>query len=142
MKKIKLENDKYYKILGVRVYAKGVFISRESKGEKLITKTTKFYQKAKKNHLFWCKVDTKNGAFGITKDCHNDCFASNNMQFAKIDINQININYLQLLFSNNSFQKYLDSFIVGTTNRQYIKFDELLKIEVPLPPLQTQQELD
>ena len=141
IEKVALEKDKKYKILGVRVYGKGVFISREANGDSLITKTTKHYYRAKKDHLFWCKVDTKNGAFGITKQGHENCFASNNMEFAKINTSRANVEYLQLLFKDLKFQNYLDSFAVGTTNRRYIKFNELLNIQIPLPPLEKQQEL-
>ena len=141
IEKVLLEVDKKYKILGVRVYAKGVFISREAIGSSLITETTKYYYKAKSNHLFWCKVDTKNGAFGITKEEHDGCFASHNMSFAKINTNKISVEFLQLMFQEKRFQEYLDSFMVGTTNRQYIKFDELLAIQIPLPPLAVQKTL-
>ena len=141
IEKMVLEKDKKYKILGVRVYGKGVFISREAGGNTLITKTTKHYYKAKKDHLFWCKVDTKNGAFGITKQEHENCFASNNMEFAKIDTSQADVEYLQLLFKDLKFQNYLDSFAVGTTNRRYIKFNELLNIQIPLPLIPKQQKL-
>ena len=122
IEKVLLNPENKYKILGVRIRAKGVFISREALGKDLITETTKHYYKAKANHLFWCKVDTKNGAFGVTNEEHNNCFASHNMQFAKINTERITIEYLQLLFANEKFQNYLDSFIVGTTNLQYINF--------------------
>lgn len=133
--------NKDYKILGVRSYGLGVYHNRTAKGNTLITKTTKRYQKIQKNNLFWCKVDTKNGAFGVTLAEHIGYYASHNMIQAKIDTKQIDLLFLQYLFSCKFFQQFLDSQVTGTTNRQYISFKKLLKIKIPLPPLEIQQEI-
>ena len=86
--KIKIEDSEEYKILGVRSYGKGVFENRFVKGSTLKMKE---YYRAKANHLFWCKVDTKNGAFGVIKNDLADGLGSTNMTFAEIDTNKINI---------------------------------------------------
>lgn len=139
IEKVKIEDSKTYKILGVRSYGKGAFISREVKGNTL---TMRVYQKAKVNHLFWCKVDTKNGAFGIITPALAEGVASSNMTFAELDTNKINPDYLQLIFCQPIFYSYLDKQVTGTTNRQYIKFDELLNnIEIPLPSLEKQSDI-
>ncbi|GAX88012.1 type I restriction enzyme M protein [Lebetimonas natsushimae] len=139
IKKINIEDDKKYKILGVKSFGRGVYINREVIGKNLKMKK---YQLAKKNHLFWCKVDTKNGAFGIITEEFEGTIASSNMTFAKIDTNKINLFYLQLLFQLTIFNKYMDNKVTGTTNRKYIKFDELLNnTKIPLPDIKTQKKL-
>lgn len=139
IEKVKIEDSETYKILGVRSYGKGAFISREVKGSTL---TMRVYQKVKANYLFWCKVDTKNGAFGIITPELADGVASSNMTFAELDTNKINPDYLQLIFSHPTFYGHLDKQVTGTTNRQYIKFDELLNnIEIPLPSIERQIEI-
>ena len=114
IEKIKINDEDEYKILGVRSYGKGVFANRVVKGKTLKMRE---YQKAKNNHLFWCKVDTKNGAFGVIKEDLADGVASSNMTFAEIDINKINVDFLQLLFTSKGVMQYLDSFVTGTKNR-------------------------
>lgn len=136
-----LNPNKDYKILGVRSYGLGVYHNRIARGNTLITKTTRRYQKIQKGNLFWCKVDTKNGAFGVTLDEHIGYYASHNMIQAKIDTSQVDLLFLQYLFSCKFFQQFLDSQVAGTTNRQYISFKELLKIKIPLPPLEIQKEI-
>lgn len=136
-----LDENKSYKILGVRTYGIGVFHNRLAKGKELITKTTKRYQKIQTGNLFWCKVDTKNGAFGVVTDEYNNYYASHNMTQVHIDKNVIHPLYLQYLFSVDSFQKFLDSQVAGTTNRRYISLKQLLEIEIPLPPLEIQKEI-
>lgn len=137
IEKVKILDEEKYKILGVRSYGKGVFLNRESLGKDLKMKE---YYKAKPNHLFWCKVDTKNGAFGVVNDKLADGFGSSNMTFAEIDTNKINVDFLQLLFTSKKIHSYLDSFVTGTTNRKYIRPDQLLEeIRIPLPTIQEQQ---
>lgn len=137
--KIKIDDNKTYKILGVRSYGNGVYLNRVVKG---VTLKMRIYQKAKVNHLFWCKVDTKNGAFGvITKDYKNS-IASSNMTFAKINTAKADTKYIQLLFKSNKINSYLDSYVTGTTNRKYILIDQLLsEIKIPLPSLEEQNRL-
>jgi len=138
IKKIDIVDNKTYKILGVRSYGKGVYVNRVVKGDTLKMRK---YQLAKKDHLFWCKVDTKNGAFGIITDELSDGIASSNMIFAEVDTTKIYLDYLQLLFRSVKINSYMDSYVTGTTNRKYIKFDELLKIKIPLPLPQQQEEI-
>ncbi|MBS0645321.1 MAG: restriction endonuclease subunit S [Verrucomicrobia bacterium] len=139
IEKIKIDDEEEYKILGVRSYGKGVFANRTVKGKTLKMRE---YQKAKNNHLFWCKVDTKNGAFGVIKNDLADGVASSNMTFAEIDTNKINVDFLQLLFTSKGVMKYLDSFVTGTTNRKYIRPEQLLnEIKIPLPKLSEQQKI-
>ena len=139
IEKIKINDEDEYKILGVRSYGKGVFANRTVKGKTLKMRE---YQKAKNNHLFWCKVDTKNGAFGVIKDDLADGVASSNMTFAEIDTNKINVNFLQLLFTSKGVMQYLDSFVTGTTNRKYIRPDQLLnEIKILLPKLSEQEKI-
>lgn len=137
IEKIQIEDNKTYNILGVRSYGKGVFSNRIVKGNTLKMRE---YYKAKSNHLFWCKVDTKNGAFGVIKDDLADGLGSSNMTFAEIDTSKINLDFLQLLFTSKGIMNYLDGFVTGTTNRKYIRPDQLLnEIKIPLPTL-TEQE--
>ncbi len=139
VEKIKIKDDDTYKILGVRSYGKGVFENRIVKGNTLKMKE---YFRAKANHLFWCKVDTKNGAFGIIKNDLADGLGSTNMTFAEIDTNKINVDFLQLLFTSKGVMQYLDSYVTGTTNRKYIRPDQLLnEIKIPLPTLTEQQKI-
>ena len=53
----------------------------------------KKYQLAEENHLIWCKVDTKNGAFGVVTSNLKNSYASSNMTLAKIDNSKITNDY-------------------------------------------------
>lgn len=133
---IHIENEEKYSILGVRSYGKGVFISRTVFGKELKMKK---YQKSLKNTLFWCKVDTKNGAFGVVTEKYKNTFASSNMTFAEINLKRLNPEYLQILFQIKKFNKYMDNFTNGTTNRRYVKIDTLMS-EILIPVLTLKQQ--
>ncbi len=135
--KINIEDDKIYKILWVRTYWEGVFINRTVKWSSLKMRK---YQLADKNTLFWCKVDTKNWWFGVVKDEQIWWLWSTNMFFAKIDTQKINKDYLQILFKSSKIHSYMDQYVTWTTNRKYIKPDQLLnEIKIPLPSLLEEQ---
>lgn len=139
IQKIKIEDEQEYKIIGVRSYGLGAYKNRITKGKYL---KMKVYQQAKLNHLFWCKVDTKNGAFGIITQELSDGIASSNMMFAELDLSRINPDYLQLLFRCPKINAYMDSMVTGTTNRKYIRFTDLLNnVNVPVPLLEDQNKL-
>jgi restriction endonuclease S subunit len=139
IKKICIKDSEKYKILGVRTYGLGMFLNRKVFGSTL---KMRIYQQVKINHLFWCKVDTKNGGFGIITDEFLDGVCSSNMTLAELDINKINTQYLQIFFKSKIFNNYMDNLVVGTTNRKYIKFNDLLNIvKIPLPSLEIQQQL-
>ncbi|MBA5248654.1 MAG: restriction endonuclease subunit S [Gammaproteobacteria bacterium] len=139
IEKVYIEDSVKYKILGVRIYGLGVFLNREVFGSTL---KMRMYQRVKENHLFWCKVDTKNGGFGIITDDFSEGVASSNMALAELDTKKINTQYLQIFFKSKIFNKYMDNLVVGTTNRKYIKFNDLLNIiKIPLPTLKKQQEI-
>jgi len=139
IEKIKIEDTKEYKILGARSYGKGVFINRTVKGNTLKMRT---YQLAKENHLFWCKVDTKNGAFGIVTKDLADGVASSNMTFAEIETSKANPEFVQLLFRSKRVNKYMDGYVTGTTNRKYIKPNQLRdEIKIVLPSLREQNQI-
>jgi type I restriction enzyme S subunit len=139
IKKVNIEDNETYKILGVRSYGKGAFINREVEGKTL---KMRVYQQAKPNHLFWCKVDTKNGAFGIINNDLSSGLGSSNMTFAEIDTNKANVDFVQLYFKSNRIYQYLDGFVTGTTNRKYIRPDQLLnEIYIPLPSLVEQNRI-
>ncbi len=133
LKSIKIQDGETYKILGVRSYGLGAYVNREVEGKTL---KMKVYQQVKPNHLYWCKVDTKNGAFGIITDDIADGVASSNMTLAELDTTKINPEFLQLFFRSKKFNAYMDSFVTGTTNRKYIRPNQILEeIKIPLPPL-------
>ncbi|WP_310440819.1 restriction endonuclease subunit S [Sulfuricurvum sp.] len=136
--KIDIKDDGEYCIAGVQSYGKGVVIRRSVVGKEL---TMKQYQVIKKDQLMWCKVDTKNGAFGLTKEEHIGSLASTNMALANIDTSKILPNFLETLFQVSSFHEHITKYSSGSTNRKYLTPQQLFElIEIPDFSLEEQKK--
>lgn len=126
---IEIKDDIIYTIAGVQSYGKGILNKRIVKGAEL---NMKKYKLIKSNQLMWCKVDTKNGGFGITKDIHIGSLASTNMALADINLNKAVPEFIELLFRNKWFYELINSKSKGTTNRKYLKPNDVCElIEIP-----------
>jgi type I restriction enzyme S subunit len=133
---IEIQDTETYRISGVQNYGKGVIVRREVKGAEL---TMRQYQVIEPNQLMWCKVDTKNGAFGITHSEHTGTLASPNMALADINLEKADPSFLETLFRVQSFADYITHLSSGTTNRKYLTPTELLK-QVMLPDWEPEQQ--
>jgi type I restriction enzyme S subunit len=135
---IDIKDNQTYEISGVQNYGQGIVIRRKVLGSEL---NMKKYQSISKNQLMWCKVDTKNGAFGLTHDEHIGSLASTNMALADINTNRVNPEFLEVLFRQKAFADYITKYSSGTTNRKYLTPKQLFeKIELPNLNLVEQQE--
>jgi type I restriction enzyme, S subunit len=133
---IEIQDTETYRISGIQNYGKGVIVRRVVKGAEL---TMRQYQVIEPNQLMWCKVDTKNGAFGITHSEHTGTLASPNMALADINLEKADPSFLETLFRVQSFADYITHLSSGTTNRKYLTPPELLK-QVMLPDWEPEQQ--
>ena len=128
-KSIQINDTSEYTIAGVQSYGKGVINRRNEIGKNLKMKK---YQVIEPDYLMWCKVDTKNGAFGITKEEHRGSLASTNMALAKIDTEKFNPSFIEKLFSFDFFHKNITHLSSGSTNRKYLTPKQLFEmVEIP-----------
>lgn len=132
---IEIEDEKEYPILGVRANGKGVYINRIAKGSEL---TMKKYQKSKANHLFYCKVRTVNGQWGIVYPEFENSYGSSNMQYLKVDEAKINLKFFELLLSIKSLTNEFDKNAIGADGRHFT-LKTLLSLEIPLPSIKEQE---
>lgn len=134
---INIEDSKEYAMAGVQSYGKGIVIRRNVFGRELHMKK---YKVIKENQLMWCKVDTKNGAFGITKPEHEGSLASTNMSLANINLKKASPEFIQLFFTIKSFYEHINGLSTGTTNRKYLTPEQVLDL-IEIPTL-TREEQD
>lgn len=137
MEWIEIENDKDYPILGVRANGKGVYLNRIAKGSEL---TMKKYQKSKVNYLFYCKVRTVNGQWGVVYPEYENTYGSSNMQYLKIDETKINLRFFELLLSIKKLTNEFDKNAIGADGRHFT-LKTLLSLEIPLPSIPEQEAI-
>ena len=137
---VTINPDQSYKVLGVRSHGKGCFISKIVKGVEL--KKSLKYRPVKNDSLFWCKVDTKSGGFGVIKDEYANCVVTSNMATAKLNTELVLPKYFSLIISSGDFETMVANASAGSTNRKYLTPTDLLeKIYIPLLSITEQKKI-
>ncbi|MDD3794148.1 MAG: restriction endonuclease subunit S [Candidatus Gracilibacteria bacterium] len=136
---ISLEDEKLYKQITIKIYHKGVILRGEQKGKDIKTRPQ---FKVKAGQFILSKIDAKDGAFGIIPDyLDGGIITGSFVSFDNIDQKKLDINYFDVLLSQDFFLNILKSKSVGTTGRKPIMIDEFLDLEIPLPPLEIQEKI-
>ena len=134
---VNIENENEYPILGVRGQGEGVYINKVAKGHEL---NMRKYQVSKPYHLFFCKVRTVKGQWGVIYPEFSNSFGSSNMQYLEIDLSSVYPNYLELLLKIKTLTDEWDKNAVGADGRHF-PLNILLNLKIPLPKLSKQKEL-
>lgn len=134
---IDIEDDKTYPILGVHAHGEGVYINKEVLGKEL---TMKQYQKSKVNTLFYCKVRTVNGQWGVVFPEYANSYGSSNMQYLEINFDLINPYFLLNLLKIRKLTDIWDAKAIGADGRHFT-LTTLLQLQIPLPSLSEQQTI-
>lgn len=134
---VDIEDDKEYPILGVHAQGEGVYINHVAKGREL---TMKSYQKSQPYLLFYCKVRTVNGQWGIVYPQFADSYGSSNMQYLSINQELLSPDYLENLLKLKRLTKEWDKKAIGANGRHF-PLKTLLNLEFPLPQKSQQDEI-
>lgn len=127
---VNIEDDKDYPILGVHAQGEGVYINHIAKGREL---TMKLYQKSQPYLLFYCKVRTVNGQWGIVYPPFADSYGSSNMQYLSINQELLSPEFLENLLKLKRLTKEWDKNAIGANGRHF-PLKTLLNLNFPLPP--------
>ncbi|EOA46869.1 Type I restriction-modification system S subunit [Francisella tularensis subsp. tularensis 1378] len=134
---VKIQDKESYPILGVRGQGQGVYINRIANGKEL---TMKKYQKSEPYHLFFCKVRTVKGQWGVVYPEYANSYASSNMQYLKIDLDKILPEYLEMLLKLKKITDIWDKNAIGADGRHFL-LKILLTLQIPLPPIEIQKQI-
>ena len=134
---VEISDSMEYPILGVRSHGQGVYINRIAKGHEL---TMRRYQRSKENTLFFCKVRTVGGQWGIVYPKFADSYASSNMTYLNIDVTKIMPSYLELLLKVHKLTDEWDKNSIGADGRHFT-LSTMLNFQIPLPTLDEQKQL-
>lgn len=134
---VDIEDNKDYPILGVHAQGGGVYINHVAKGKEL---TMKSYQKSQPYLLFYCKVRTVNGQWGVVYPQFADSYGSSNMQYLMINQELLSPYYLENLLKLKRLTKEWDKKAIGANGRHF-PLKTLLQLEFPLPTKTQQDEI-
>ncbi len=96
---------------------------------------------ARADDVVYSKIDARNGAIGIIPATMPEVVFSSEYPIYSVDRKTALPEYVKLLFRMNSFRERINSIISGSSGRKRVEPSILEGIEVPLPPLATQQAI-
>jgi type I restriction enzyme S subunit len=93
------------------------------------------------NDVVYSKIDARNGAIGIVPETLPRVVFSSEYPIYEVAASVALPDYVKLLFRMDSFRERINSLISGASGRKRVEPTTLEGIEVPLPPLATQQAI-
>lgn len=93
------------------------------------------------NDVVYSKIDARNGAIGIVPSTLPRVVFSSEYPIYEVNPSVASPDYVKLLFRMDSFRERINSLISGASGRKRVEPNTLESIEVPLPPLATQQAI-
>jgi len=134
-----VEDDATYRLITVKLYAKGVVLRETKAGKKIGTK--KLYE-VKEGDFVFSKIDARNGAWGFVGKELSGALVSGDFPILLLNREIADENFITFSLSRSSTWTMLRNIAVGTTNRRRIQPKELLKVlSIPLPPLPEQKAI-
>lgn len=128
--------DKDFIILGVS-NTEGVFINEKKKGSEI----KQSYYEVAKNQFCYNPYRVNVGSIGLNDfDNGNTQIISGAYNVFGVNENEINPKYLMALFKTKKFNDYVNEQATGGV-RMNFKFEYLQNWQIPLPPLEVQQEI-
>ncbi|MCM3128106.1 restriction endonuclease subunit S [Paenibacillus sp. MER 78] len=132
--------DKEYKVLGVRWYAKGLFVKHIKKGSEI---QANYIYKVNKGDFIYSRLFAWKGSFAIATEEFDGCYVSNEFPCFLVKNDQISIEYLMWYFNQEHVWDGCLENSEGSTaiSRNRLKVDKFLNIEIPLPTFEKQEEV-
>jgi hypothetical protein len=93
------------------------------------------------NDVVYSKIDARNGAIGIVPESMPRVAFSSEYPIYEVDPDVALPEYVKLLFRMGSFRERINSLITGASGRKRVEPSTLEGIEVPLPPIETQEAI-
>ncbi len=138
-RKISIEDDREYKLVTVKLYAKGIHLRELKKGENIGTKT--MYQVREGDFIF-SKIDARNGAYGFVPPELDGAVVSSDFPILNLRKDIASMDYVSYYLSQPIVWESIRNYAVGSTNRKRIKVEDFSKIvKIPLPPLEEQKKI-
>jgi restriction endonuclease S subunit len=134
-----VQSNKEYKILGVRWYAKGLFVKEVKKGSEI--QATYIY-KVNKGDFVYSRLFAWKGSFAIATDEFDECYVSNEFPCFHLNEKRLNIEFLMWYFSQPDVWDSCLEKSEGSTaiSRNRLKVDKFLGMSIPLPLLEIQEK--
>ncbi len=138
--RVRVESGKQYKMLGVKWYGEGAFLRETVHGDAM---SAVWVTPAKPGAFIYNRLFAWKESFAVVPPEFSGCFVSGEFPQFIVDTTRISAEYLDLLFRLRSVIRAVNAASAGSAavSRNRFKEAEFLRLELPLPPLETQRAI-
>ena len=138
--RVRVESGKLYRMLGVKWYSKGVFLRETVNGDSM---SATWVTPAKLGAFIYNRLFAWKESFAVVPSEFADCFVSGEFPQFTLDAAQVSAEYLYLFFRLRSVIRAVNTASAGSAavSRNRFKEEEFLRIELPVPPIETQRAI-
>ncbi|HEY3312852.1 MAG TPA: restriction endonuclease subunit S [Anaerolineales bacterium] len=135
-----LDRDKTYRILGMRLYARGLFIREDKPGHKI--QANELFR-VRLGDFVYNRLFAWKGSFGIVDETTADGYVSGEFPCFQVITEKADPKFIQLFLSQEPVWNEIARISSGQTNisRLRLKVPNFLAMEIPLPPLMEQRRI-
>ncbi len=137
---IVLESETKYKLLGLRLEGRGLFVREEKKGIEI---SADKLNKIREGDFIYSRLFAWKGAFDYVRKDFDGLFVSGEFPTFEIDKKRIDIDFLFYNFNQNKVWNEVEQYCIGVTKASRNRFKEqfFLSMEIFLPPLSEQKRI-
>ncbi|MGD9782548.1 MAG: restriction endonuclease subunit S [Kiritimatiellia bacterium] len=138
--RVRVASDKAYKMLGVRWYGEGAFLRETVQGDAM---SAAWVTPAMSGAFIYNRLFAWKESFAVVPPEFDGCFVSGEFPQFIPDPAQVSAEYLDLLFRLPSIIRAVNAASAGSAavSRNRFKEVEFLRMELPIPPLETQRAI-
>lgn len=139
-RKEEVNDDTSYRILGMRWYAKGLFVKEEKPGREI---KAQYVYRVETGDIIYNRLFAWKGSFGVAERLHENSYVSNEFPCFQLKTEELNISYLKWYMSQQSFWDEVNRLSTGSSrqSRLRLKQERFLKLKIPVPPIEEQQRI-
>ncbi|MBZ0292945.1 MAG: restriction endonuclease subunit S [Anaerolineae bacterium] len=138
--KVKVEPDKMYRLVGIRLYGQGTFHRETVLGKEI---SADYLTPCVSNALIYNRLFAWKESFAVVPSEHSNCYVSN--EFPQFVVNQSLVLplYIYLFFTTKEVTRVIDKLSVGSSaiSRNRFKEEDFLDFTIPLPPMFIQEKI-
>lgn len=136
----KVEPGKSYKLLGLRLEGRGLFIREQKLGLEI---SASILNKVCEGDFIYSRLFAWKGAFDYVRSNVNGCYASGEFPTFSINKDIVDIDYLYYYFNQKCVWHLVEQYCIGVTKASRNRFKEhfFLSMNICLPPLSEQQRI-
>ncbi|MDE2751887.1 MAG: N-6 DNA methylase [Gemmatimonadota bacterium] len=139
-RKVTVEPEKPYRLLGMRSQIGGPFVRETKFGAEISASSL---NQVRSGDFIYSRLFAWQGSFGVVPEQLDGAFVSGEFPLFQFDSARVDVRFLVLWFGLPRSQKAVEADCFGSTpgTRNRYKEQYFLRLEVPVPPLDEQQRI-